>query len=164
MAIEEGIVTRIEGPHAWVKTMKSSACKSCSARGGCTTLGGGKEMIVEALNNANAAVGDLVAVGFETGPLLKLTFLLYIFPICCLFIGAVIGDKIHTRIGFDPSIASLLFGMLFFIFSFIVIRVIGKRLSGKAEYKARVVQIRRRSQPTNGSTTRCPSGDGSSSE
>ena len=49
MNTEEGVVIRIDAKNAWIKTVKTGACESCSSRGACNTLGGGKEMEVEAM-------------------------------------------------------------------------------------------------------------------
>ncbi|HSO20180.1 MAG TPA: SoxR reducing system RseC family protein, partial [Desulfosarcina sp.] len=45
---------------AWVKTTRSSACESCSSRDACQAGGGGQEMEVEAINTADARVGDRI--------------------------------------------------------------------------------------------------------
>ena len=45
-------------------------------------------MEVDAVNSVGAQVGDRIMLYFETGSLLKATFLLYIFPILCMLLGA----------------------------------------------------------------------------
>ena len=57
MATEKGVVTKLESNAAWVTTTRTEACESCAAKGSCRTLGGGKEMEVEAINLAGARVG-----------------------------------------------------------------------------------------------------------
>jgi len=82
LATEEGIVIRMEGGTAWVKTRRGSACESCSARHSCASPeGDGQEMEVEAINLAGAAIGDQVVVSIESAALLKTSFLLYVFLI-----------------------------------------------------------------------------------
>ena len=93
MATEEGIVIKIDSSTAWVKTTKTHACKACGARASCNVMGGGKEMEVEAINYAGAKVGEKVVLFFETSPLLKATFMLYVLPVLFLIAGAFIGTR-----------------------------------------------------------------------
>ena len=111
MPTEEGIVTKLNSTTAWITTTKTGACESCSARGSCTALGGGKEMEVEAINTAGAKIGQKVVISFETSPLLKATFLLYMFPIILLMIGALIGDQMAPYLNLDPSALSAIMAL-----------------------------------------------------
>ncbi|BBO91227.1 SoxR reducing system RseC family protein [Desulfosarcina ovata] len=147
MAIEEGIVFKAGAPGAgtaWVKTTRSSACESCSSRDSCQMEEGvGQEMEVEALNTANARVGDRVAINIKTASLLKATFLLYVFPILALIGGALIGQTLAEWRGMDPSAMAALIGFLFFGLAFFVIRFADRRLSGNASYQPEIIKIRR---------------------
>ena len=103
MATEQGIVIKIDSSAAWVKTVKSGACKGCTARGSCHSLGGGDDVEVKAINDAGAKVGDRIVLSIETSSLLKATFLLYVFPILVLLAGALMGQGIAPYIGVNPS-------------------------------------------------------------
>ncbi len=141
MNTEEGVVIRIDAKNAWIKTVKTGACKSCSARGACHTMGGGKEMEVEALNTAGARIGDRVVIGFETAPLLKVSFLLYIFPILALIVGAAVGHAAAPYLALDPSATSIVLGFLLVFLSFLIIRKKGNRLAAREEYHPKVIRI-----------------------
>lgn len=141
MATEHGIVTKVDSETAWIKTTKTSACKSCSARSSCNVMGGGKEMEVKAINDAKAKVGQKVVISFETSPLLKATFLLYVLPIIFLIAGALIGQKISPAFNMDASIISALFGFLFFGLAMIFAKSKGNRLAKKEEYRPKVIRI-----------------------
>lgn len=147
MAIEQGIVTKIDSTTAWVKTTKTDACEACSARGSCNVMGGGKEMEVEAINNAGAEVGQKVVLSFETSPLLKATFMLYVLPILFLLAGAVIGDKIAPFFNFDVQTFSLIIGLLFFGLAIIFVKSKGNKLAKKDEYRPKIIRILK--QPKN---------------
>ena len=145
MATEEGIVFKMGASGAgtaWVKTTRSSACESCSSRNACHADGGGKEMEVEAINTANARVGDHVVLNINTTSLLKATFLLYVFPILAMIADALIGQTVAEMRGSDPSVLSALFGFLFFGLAFFAIRIIGKLLAKDASYKPEIIKIR----------------------
>jgi sigma-E factor negative regulatory protein RseC len=157
MATEEGVVFRMGTPEAgtaWVKTTRSSACESCSSKGACHVDGGGKEMEVEAINTADARVGDRIVLNIKTASLLKATFLLYVFPILAMIAGAVLGQTVAVMKGSDPSGLSALFGFLFFVLAFIIIRVAGRRLSTNASYKPEIIKIRSHQLPSSESGVR----------
>jgi sigma-E factor negative regulatory protein RseC len=145
MATEEGIVFKMGSTAAgtaWVKTTRSSACAACSSKNACHADGGGKEMEVEAINTADARVGDRIVLNIKTASLLKATFLLYVFPILAMIGGAVLGQVVAVMRGSDPSGFSALFGFLFFGLAFIVIRIAGRRLSTNASYKPEIIKVR----------------------
>ncbi len=147
MATEEGVVFKMgrEGSGtAWVKTTRSSACESCSSRHACQTGGSGKEMEVEAINTVNARVGDRIVLNIATGSLIKATFLLYVFPVLAMIAGAFVGQAIAGLNDLDPSGMSALFAFLFFGMAAIIIRVAGRRLSGKRQYTPEIIKIRGR--------------------
>jgi sigma-E factor negative regulatory protein RseC len=141
MATEQGIVIRLGADSAWVKTTRTSACEACAAKSSCITLGGGKDMEVEAINEAGAKVGDTVKIGFKSSSLLKLSFLIYIFPIICMIAGAVIGQKFALSLSYDESALSAVFGLLFFGIAFLFIRAKGNRLAEKQEYRPKITRI-----------------------
>jgi sigma-E factor negative regulatory protein RseC len=141
MNTEEGVVIRTDEKNAWIKTVKTGACASCSSRGACQTMGGGREMEVEAMNTAGAQIGDRVVIGFETGPLLKISFLIYIFPILALIIGAVIGQTCAPYLTLDPSAAAMVFGFFLVFLSVLFIRKKGKQLATQSQYHPKVIRV-----------------------
>ncbi len=141
MATEEGIVTKTNSHTAWVKTTKTSACESCAAKSSCTVLGGGKEMEVEAINNAGAKVGEKVVISFESAPLLKATFMLYVLPILFLLVGAFIGDTLAPSFDMDRSLCSLLMGLLFFVVSIKFVKSKGNKLAKTDAYRPKITKI-----------------------
>lgn len=156
MATEEGLVFKlgVSGVEtAWVRTTRSSACKACSSRQTCQGEASGKEMEVEAINTAGAKVGDRIVLNINTSSLLKATFLLYVFPVLAMIVGALIGQSIALNKGSDPSGMSALFAFLFFGLAFVVIRMTGKRLSKDASYKPEIIKVRGFQTPSTESLT-----------
>jgi sigma-E factor negative regulatory protein RseC len=142
MATEEGIVIKIETTAtAWVRTTKTDACKACAARSTCHSVGGGKEMEVEAINHAGARVGQKVVLSFDTSPLLKATFLLYVFPIIAMIIGAFVGQHLAPNFNFDASILSAIFGFFFFGLTILFVRSRGNKLAQKDEYRPKIIRV-----------------------
>ncbi len=141
MATEQGIVIKIDSETAWVKTTKTSACKACAARSSCHSLGGGKEMEVEAINRAGAKVGQKVVISFDTSPLLKATFLLYVFPILTMLVGAFIGQQLAPNFNFDTSMLSAIMGFSFFGLTLLFVKSRGNKLAQKDEYQPKIIRI-----------------------
>jgi len=114
MALEEGIVTRTAGDTAFITTRRTTACEGCSERHVCHSMGNVKEIEIEVANPIAAKPGDTVMVAFKTSQLVTLSFMLYVFPIIAMVIGAVFGDSVAGNFGGDPSIFAAVFGFLFF--------------------------------------------------
>ncbi len=146
MATEEGFVIKLESATtARVKTHKKSACKGCASRNSCNAMG--NEMEVEALNPAGAQVGDRILLRVETASFLKATFLLYLFPIICMFVGAVIGQRYAPLLKFDASGLSALLGFLFFFVSILFVKFKGNRMAAQNAYRPKIVKILRPLKP-----------------
>ena len=141
MATEQGVVIKIDSNAAWVKTVKSSACKGCSARGSCHSLGSSNETEVKVLNEVGAKEGDRIILSFETASLLKVTFLLYVFPILLLIAGAAIGMELAPYFDFNPSALSAIMGFSFFFAAMLLIKTTGNKLAKKKEYRPKIIKI-----------------------
>ena len=100
-------------------------------------------MEVEAVNSVGAKEGDQIVMHFKSTSLFKVSFLLYIFPILLLILGAVIGQKIATLMGSDSSVASILLGFGGFLLSVWYIRVKGRHLAQDDRYRPRIIRILR---------------------
>lgn len=141
MATEHGIVIRTDHGTAWVKTVKSGACEGCSSRGACHSLGRSDEMEVKAINLAGAKVGDRIVLSFATASLLKATFLVYLFPILLLMIGALLGQITAPSLNFNPAWFSAILGFSFFFAAFLVIRAATNKMAQKNEYQPKIIRI-----------------------
>jgi len=141
MATEQGIVIKTDSRSAWVKTVKSGNCAGCTARGSCHTMGGDDKMEVRAINEVGAKVGDRIVLSFKTSSLLKASFLLYVFPILLLIVGAAIGQEMAPRFDFNPSGLSAIMGFAFFFVALLIIKTMADKLAKKNEYRPKVTKI-----------------------
>ena len=141
MATEQGIVIKTDSRAAWVKTVKSGNCAGCTARGSCHTMGGDDKMEVRAINEVGARVGDRIVLSFKTSSLLKASFLLYVFPILLLIVGAAIGQEMAPRFDFNPSGFSAIMGFSFFFVALLIIKTMADKLAKKNEYRPKVTKI-----------------------
>lgn len=141
MITENGIVTDVNPSSAWVRTIRSGTCESCSSKDSCgTSHHEHKEMIVSVKNTLNVKKGDQVVIGLDTRPLLVVTFLLYVFPVILLIAGALIGNSIALSFNMNPSLLSLVTGIIFFCTAFFIIRKKSRALSTDEAYKPFLVR------------------------
>ena len=98
-------------------------------------------MEVEAVNVAGARVGDQILLRIASGAVLKVSFLLYVFPVLLMLVGAVVGQVLAPSFGVNPSGLSAGVGVGFFLFSVILIRRTGDRLARQKSYRPRVIRI-----------------------
>jgi len=141
MATETGTVSRVAEGIAWVTTTRSEACEACAARDSCHSLGGGKEMEVEALNPVHARIGDRVVIFFHTASLLKASFLIYVLPIVGMMVGAVIGQRIALEYGWPESAISALAAFAAFGAVFALVRAAGNRMAQKSAYRPKIIRV-----------------------
>jgi sigma-E factor negative regulatory protein RseC len=141
LATEQGIVIRINSEATWVKTVRTSACEGCSAKGSCHTVGGGQDMEVKALNEAGAQVGDRIVLSFANTSLLKATFLVYVFPIILLIVGAALGQTLAPLMALNPSVLSVLLGFSFFFGALLIVKVRASQMAKKNAYQPKIVKI-----------------------
>lgn len=142
MIKENGIVTQADPAFAWVKTIRNAACEGCSSRESCGTGHTGKEMIVKVKNTLAVEKGDGVVIGLETKPMLMLSFLLYVFPILLLVLGAAIGDSLAPLLNINKSLAAMALGFVSFFAAFLVIRQRQAGLAAKEEFHPFLVKKR----------------------
>jgi len=141
VATEQGIVIRTGIREAWVKTVKSASCEGCTARGSCHSLSDSGEQEVHAINEVGAEVGDRIVLSFETSSLLKATFLIYVFPILLLVIGAALGQEIAPYLDFNSSGFSAIVGFSFFFAAVLVIKIKANKMAQKNEYRPKIVKV-----------------------
>jgi sigma-E factor negative regulatory protein RseC len=138
---EQGIVKRASGTKAWVVTTRSEMCEACASQGACKVLGGGKEMEVEAINSAQAKPGDQVLLTLEDQSLIKLSFLVYMFPILALIAGAALGQKVGLLLSINQELASFGLGAIAFGLAFLIVRKKDKKLEQTGSTIPRVARI-----------------------
>ena len=141
MACEKGTIVRTAHGMAWAKVERTGSCEGCSEHGACGINGGVQNMEVEAENEAGAKIGDRVLIDVNSASVLKTAFLLYVFPILSMIVGAVIGNNAPPFFGLEASSLSAIFGFLFFGGAVLFARSLGNQLAKKENYRLRVTKI-----------------------
>jgi sigma-E factor negative regulatory protein RseC len=141
VATEEGVVIDTQDTLARVETTQSRACQGCSSKGSCHITADGKRSEVLALNLAGARTGDRILMQIETASLLKACFLLYILPVACMLIGAILGHWIALHLGRDTSVISALSGFSALVLSGMAIRSAANRMGQRDAYKPKILRV-----------------------
>lgn len=147
---KQGVVTAVHGTTAVVRLGRHSACASCGA---CShgSSEAGKEMLVEALNEAGAAVGDSVQVDLESVQVVRAAFIFYVIPLIALLAG-VFATQMLLRtweVAGNPELWAALGGTVLMVGAFAGIRVNEGRLRKSGRYLSRVVEICSENEPIN---------------
>ena len=98
-------------------------------------------MEVEAINTAQASPGDQVLLTLEDQSLVKLSFLVYMFPILTLIAGVVLGQKVAPVMGLRPELSSFGLGAILFGLAFLIVRKKDKKLEQTGAVIPKVARI-----------------------
>ncbi len=140
MITEEGIVQEVGPSKAFILINRSSACAGCHSQSACHPSEH-KEMIVEAINDLHARIGDRVQISVPAGSLLKATFIVYFVPVLALVLGAITGSKLAPSLGMDATLTSILCGVLSMVTVFGIVKRYDKIANSKSQYWPRITRI-----------------------
>ena len=143
MIKEQGVIEKIMNQKAVVRVNQTSACESCKSRGSCDISG--RNMIVEINNDIHAKVGDYVELSVPEGTVIKLSLIVYLFPVIALMIGAFLGASIGASIHINNSLTAVIGGGLGMIIVFLVLKMYEKTERFKGRYRTRMTRILTRS-------------------
>jgi sigma-E factor negative regulatory protein RseC len=130
---EIGCVTSVEGDAATVSMPMSGECKKC---GICAVSSGGREVLLEARNDAGARAGDMVEIEIAPGRVLAAAFIIYMIPILMTIVGFLIGSAVA---GGDPDASlPIALAVVFLVVSFVLVWLYDRRLR-RAERRHAVV-------------------------
>lgn len=131
-----GLVVEVKDDKAIVAIRRHEVCAKC---GGCGVAVSGKgEIHLEALNQANAAVGQTVRVVSDTAHVLKASFMVYMVPLLALLIGLYAGQQLGPAAGF-PRL-DIILGAVFLLASYLLIRKYDRKVASRQAIAA-VVEI-----------------------
>jgi len=91
---ESGIVVEVRQKTALVRLQRSSACGGCASAGQCHAGGGENEQLLEASNEAGAAVGDAVRVAVSVRSVISASARNWLLPLVGLLSGAAMTQLV----------------------------------------------------------------------
>lgn len=128
---QSGIVVDIlDNGDALVRFKRGSACGHCNA---CFTLGSDKSDIA-IKNTLCAKVGDEVEISIHGKTMMRSGMIAYGIPLIFLIIGVCIGSLIS-------ELAALLIGISATLLSFLVLKLLDKRLRNINSFKPKMIKI-----------------------
>lgn len=142
MITETGKVVAVTDEHAWVQTIRASACQSCSARNGCgqkvlASATGGRANQVRVFNAVGAQVGEEVTLGIDENALLSASLLVYAVPLLLMVLASMIGHQLSA----GNDIAAMLGAFMGLAAGFLVSRQLQHRNTNS--YEPRLLRVNR---------------------
>lgn len=135
-----GYVRRVINNTAEVEVRRISGCG-----GGCSSCGGtcnAPSIIVSIENSINAKQGDFIEIKAKPKNIIKYALIVYMIPFIMLVVGMSLGVKWFQIKGIDNyEIYGFLIGILFLVISFIILKLIDKRIKNKDEAAIEMVKI-----------------------
>lgn len=129
--LQTGVVQQLHHNTAEVKIIRSSSCgENCASCGLCP----GQTVLVEAINKADAAVGDTVIINMSDKKVLGAAFMVYIVPLIMLIIGYFSGNAV-----FKNENCAILTGLLMTAVTFAAIIFADRKI--KRHYTPHIVNI-----------------------
>ena len=105
--IAEGFILKNEGDFVRVKVAATADCGNCQT---CNI----PHMEILAFNPLNAAPGQKVKFTMPESSMLKISFMLFLFPLISIFAGIYCGMLISSMSGFNDTAVMTVCGILFF--------------------------------------------------
>ncbi len=143
-SVETGVVKEVfPDGRATVLFCRDSACGGCDARGVCMTLGGvsGRELLVDAVNEARARAGDVVRLDMSEAVVLPAAMILYLMPMITAIFGCLAGWRLGVFLGENETPISIL-GFLFGLgIGMALAKWRGKKIEGSEEFTPRIVEV-----------------------
>ena len=123
-AVHSGVVTAVSGENATVRFTRGSMCAHC----GACMRAGDDAMELTLPNTLGARIGDSVEVSLSSRKIVKASLIAYLIPLGFLLLGIWLGSRVS-------DVVALFGGLVGWAVSFIVLRIIDKRLRGGMEFR-----------------------------
>ena len=136
--IEVGRIIELSGGKAKVSLPRKEGCAGC---GKCAFAAGGKNMLLEAENDAGGRPGDRVEVEIPRRDPLTAALLLFGLPLLGMLAGVVAGTMLWRALGWNSEAPALVLGVVLLVASFFLVKIHEKRLSGKKSGRIRIVRV-----------------------
>lgn len=117
---EIGEVIEIENEKLVVKMQRKEACAKCRA---CTAGLKSEDMLIKAVNNCGAVVGDKVEIMLEENNFIKAVFIMYGIPFVAFIIGVFAGYYGALELGIkNAEVIGCVLGAVLVLVSYLAIK------------------------------------------
>ena len=141
MDTECGIIVEIRARMALVEASAGEACAACSSRGSCSLIGGESKRRLWMENRAGGRKGDTIEFAIAPGAVVRMSLLLYAFPVVALIAGMFAGMALAPRLGLDADLAAALFGAGGFALSFGIVKAISAILARGKSFQPVMIRV-----------------------
>ncbi|MGV7930738.1 MAG: SoxR reducing system RseC family protein [Spirochaetota bacterium] len=141
MDTECGIIVEIRARMALVEASAGEACAACSSRGSCSLIGGESKRRLWMENRAGGRKGDTIEFAIAPGAVVRMSLLLYAFPVAALIAGMFAGMALAPRLGLDADLAAALFGAGGFALSFGIVKAISAILARGKSFQPVMIRV-----------------------
>ncbi len=136
--IEIGRIVEVSGGKAKVSLPRNKGCAGC---GKCAFASGGKDMLLEAENDAAGSPGDEVEVSVPFRDPLQASLLIFGLPLLALLVGAIAGYWLFHRFGGDPDFGAILLGAAGLAAVFLRVRSRERRRAATRAGRVAVIRV-----------------------
>lgn len=134
-----GKVVSVDNGMAQIAVSRTSGCGGgCKTCGGCDT----PVMLVNLPNDVNAKPGDGVELAANNKRIVKYTIVLYVIPLIMFILGIAVSYYFMNKKGLSNiELYSFLFGILGFLISLLILKIIDKILGTQDSEMMRINRI-----------------------
>lgn len=141
---DRGVVVDIIGSKMVLECSPIDMCVSCVAKEGCLMSADGKVRSITMENSINAKKGDTVLFEVDSSGVVTASLVVYLIPVIFLFIGLYAGYRFNEYLMLDKDGASAILGVLFFILSFVAIKIFSLVAKDSSIFQPRAIKIIKR--------------------
>jgi len=132
--IQEGIIIETNGVFAKINVTANCDCDNCGA---CGT----SKISVLAYNPLEARLGQKIRFIVYQNNMLKISFVLFIFPLLSIFAGIFIGITISGFFNLNQTLITAVSGILLFSLSVLLIIFYDRKSKNNVKNFPRIVEI-----------------------
>lgn len=131
---QEGIVLENIGDFAKIQVLANPECENC---GGCNTSG----ITVTAYNKINAVPGNKVRMTLSQNSMLKISFMLFLFPLMSIFSGLYVGKITAAHFQFNQTLSISIGAVLFLLLSVLIISIYDKKFKLNKSNFSTIIEV-----------------------
>jgi sigma-E factor negative regulatory protein RseC len=132
--IAEGFILQNEGDLVKVKVAPNADCDNCNT---CSI----PHIEILAFNPLNAKPGQKVKFTMPENSMLKISFMLFLFPLIAIFAGIYSGMLIAAKTGFNDAAVMTVCGILFFAVSVLCIFFYDKKYKLNKKNFPQIIEV-----------------------
>ena len=132
--IQEGFILSIKGDIAHVRVAPNADCGTC---GSCET----SHVELYAYNAVNAKIGRKVRFTMANDNMIKIAFMIFIFPLFSIFAGIYSGTELASHYGLNSNVMSFLGAVIFLAAAVFIVYLYDKKFKHNKKKFPQVIEV-----------------------